>query len=616
METSDSTTPRDFEGAPALEHASERQEALRRYHILDTAPERNFDQITRLVAQVCDVPTALITLLDTERQWFKSCFGYDRRETDIEVSFCAHAVHQEDTLVVEDATQDERFSANPLVTDEGWRFYAGAPLRTPDGVMIGTLCIVDYEPRVFDAAQRALLEDLAELVIGQFELRSAEAQYRKLFEGHPQPALIYDADTLDLLDANAAAARTYGYASEEELRGRPLADLVAPASLEDHADRTLEGTAPFTARHVRSDGTPMSVEVREESIRYDGQQARMAVMIDATDRTRGRQYERLVENMQEIVFETDLEGEATFLSSAWEELTGFSAEETVGESLLHYVHPKDRVESLQAFAPLLQRRQNLLRHRARVLTEDGREVPMQFRARLITGEDGTPIGTVGTLTPLDESELPAPEARAGREEKKGEEETPAEAEAGPKKKSRRRRRRRPKSTRTPVGTKTPALLPPRPPPPTKKSPRRKALREQRFRARRKRPPRTTRLARTSRKPFPKSPRKKPRSLLTPTRPKRSAHAATPRRPSRTLLPKRVRPTRKRNYSKPSRSLTRRTSRPSKSTRLRASGGTRPLRPPPPRRSRRKKPCRPPRPRPSRRPRRCASSSTSAGRRAR
>ncbi|PSQ81267.1 MAG: hypothetical protein BRD46_02500, partial [Bacteroidetes bacterium QS_8_68_15] len=430
MEPSDSTTPRDFEGAPALEHASERQEALRRYHILDTAPERNFDQITRLVAQVCDVPTALITLLDTERQWFKSCFGYDQRETDIEVSFCAHAVHQEDTLVIEDATQDERFSANPLVTDEGWRFYAGAPLRTPDGVMIGTLCIVDYEPRVFDAAQRALLEDLAELVIGQFELRSAEAQYRKLFEGHPQPALIYDADTLDLLDANAAAARTYGYASEEELRGRPLADLVAPASLEDHADRTLEGTAPFTARHVRSDGTPMSVEVREESIRYDGQQARMAVMIDAADRTRGRQYERLVENMQEIVFETDLEGEATFLSSAWEELTGFSAEETVGESLLHYVHPKDRVESLQAFAPLLQRRQNLLRHRARVLTEDGREAPMQFRARLITGEDGTPIGTVGTLTPLDESELPAPEARAEKEEeeKKGEEETPAEAE--------------------------------------------------------------------------------------------------------------------------------------------------------------------------------------------
>lgn len=132
--------------------------ALRRLAILDTPPEERFDRVTRLAQQRFGVPVALITLIDSDRQWFKSRQGTDICETPRDVSFCAHAILHDDILVVPDACRDSRFSSNPLVTGEPFiRFYAGRPLADAEGHRLGTLCIVDTRCRSFDDADRQAL---------------------------------------------------------------------------------------------------------------------------------------------------------------------------------------------------------------------------------------------------------------------------------------------------------------------------------------------------------------------------------------------------------------------------------------------------------------------------
>jgi len=155
---------------PANEAA--RLEALRSYDILDTLPEAVYDDIVRIASRLLGTPIAAISLIDVERQWFKAEVGLYVPETPRNISFCGHAVAADDVLVVPDATADERFADNPLVTGElGIRFYAGAPLRTPTGYTLGTLCIIDREIRQLDEEDRGLLQSLARQVVQLLELR-------------------------------------------------------------------------------------------------------------------------------------------------------------------------------------------------------------------------------------------------------------------------------------------------------------------------------------------------------------------------------------------------------------------------------------------------------------
>ncbi len=158
--------------SPSLQQEKKRLNVLWQYEVLDTVPEELFDDLTELAARICEAPIALISLVDEKRQWFKSKVGTTVSETSRDVSFCVHAIKQSDLFIVPDATRDKRFAANPLVTsDPKIRFYAGAPLITPDGYALGTLCVIDKVPRELRPDQKQALVILARHVVSQLELR-------------------------------------------------------------------------------------------------------------------------------------------------------------------------------------------------------------------------------------------------------------------------------------------------------------------------------------------------------------------------------------------------------------------------------------------------------------
>jgi diguanylate cyclase (GGDEF)-like protein len=167
--------------APIPANELERLASLRSYAILDTACEANFDDIARLAARLLGVPIALVSLVDGERQWFKSKIGLDVNETSRDQAFCGYTILDEVPLVVPDATADRRFADNPLVTgDPGIRFYAGVPLVASDGHKLGSLCVIDRQTRKLTDDEVDILSTLARTVMTTMELRRAMMQVREL----------------------------------------------------------------------------------------------------------------------------------------------------------------------------------------------------------------------------------------------------------------------------------------------------------------------------------------------------------------------------------------------------------------------------------------------------
>lgn len=159
--------------APTLQKDDRsRVAALQKYAILDTDPEQAFDDLALLASFICKTPIALISLVDENRQWFKSRIGITESETSRDISFCTMAIQQSDVFVVPDALEDDRFRNNPLVVSEPHiRFYAGAPLINEDGYALGTLCVVDRSPRKLEPEQKEALKALSRLALAQLEFR-------------------------------------------------------------------------------------------------------------------------------------------------------------------------------------------------------------------------------------------------------------------------------------------------------------------------------------------------------------------------------------------------------------------------------------------------------------
>lgn len=296
---------------PSNENA--RLAALNELALLDTPNEPVFDRITRLVTVLLKVPMATVTLIDANRQWFKSKVGMDVNETPRDVAFCAHTVVKAAPLIVSDACKDERFAHNPYVTQaNGLRFYAGIPLKNSQGFVLGSLCAVDTKPRTLSSEELAALQALADIVTDEIQLRerlieeqkSKEASQRALDalhlsleqqieqRTHELNLVIetaYDAyisidPTGRVLDWNHAAEEMFGWARKEAL-ARPLNQLIFPDDLP-----AMNEAVPLDYRAMRRDGSLLPVEIRSNTFEVNGQPRRSLFIHDITER---QQLERL-----------------------------------------------------------------------------------------------------------------------------------------------------------------------------------------------------------------------------------------------------------------------------------------------------------------------------------
>jgi PAS domain S-box-containing protein len=415
--------------APAWTEA-DRLNALARYEILDTPREPEFDDVVRLAANVLDAPIAVVNLIAEGRQWFKAELGIGANELPLDVSICAHAMLQPGIFVVPDTTSDARFACNPLVTGEpGLRFYAGALLVTPEGLPLGTLCVLDTKPRPGGITdhQRLALEVLARQVMTQLELRRAVAQRdRRANRLETEVKGRRDAETaleqtsrrLDavlsntrmavfLMDerqhciyANAAAEALTGYGFTE-MQGRALHDVVhhkkpdgSHYPLEEcPIDRAFPERAQmsgeelfvapdgsfypvgFTASPVSDDeGRPIGTVIEARNIAEE--KAR-----DAALRESEAQFRLMADAVPQIVWLTDAEGRVEFFNKQWFDYIGLTdTPASAGDVAAGYVHPDDQTATMAAFAEAQRTGTTyLVEHRIRSATGE-------YRWFLVRGE--------------------------------------------------------------------------------------------------------------------------------------------------------------------------------------------------------------------------------------
>jgi len=340
----------------AKEFEEARLAALSRYEILDTPPEATFDRITKLASTIFSVPVVLISLVDRDRQWFKSCYGLDTRETDRSLSFCSQAIQADAVMVVPDATQDARFALNLLVTSEPRiRFYAGAPLQTPDGHKLGTLCLIDREPRLeLTQEQRETLESLAALVVDELELRrvgkalqASEARYRGIVEqatvGVSQTDL-----TGRFLYVNDRYCQIVGHSREALLGGLRLHDVTDPEDLPRNLqdfDRLLNNDTPFSMekRYLRPDGTRVWAGLEVSLVRdVNGSPLyAQAIVQDITERKHVEaalaeseaRYRIVAETASDVLVTIDETNTILYLNPAAEKIFGHPLKEMLGRDL-------------------------------------------------------------------------------------------------------------------------------------------------------------------------------------------------------------------------------------------------------------------------------------------
>ncbi|MDH3769890.1 MAG: PAS domain S-box protein, partial [Nitrospirota bacterium] len=330
----------------------EHLEILRQYDILDSPPEPAFDDLASLAANLCNTPISFITLVDKDRQWVKSQVGLHVCEVPREFSICAHPIPHSDLFMVPDTSQDGRFADHPWVTgDPQIRFYAGAPLKTPEGYVLGTLGVLDRVPRVLNARQQEGLTTLSRQVLTQLELRHHRKISRLKVEvrggknesdfmtnAFPMPVAYVDA-TLRYRFNNQAYGEFLGIPTGT-LEGRCIKDVLGQAAYETvkpYIDKvfsghqvTIEKEVPFSQGNTRYGEATLIPD-------FDGTHAIkgfMVVVNNLTDRMRGEERFRLVvESAPCGMVMSNQEGKIVLVNSQTERLFGYTREELINQPI-------------------------------------------------------------------------------------------------------------------------------------------------------------------------------------------------------------------------------------------------------------------------------------------
>jgi len=403
---------------PLPSNEKERLIALKGYNILDTLPEEQFDRLTELAAVICKVPIALVSLIDENRQWFKSRVGISAEETPRSISFCQYAVAEGKVFEVTDALNDERFVENPLVTNiPNIRYYLGQPLIDPNGFALGTLCVIDREPRQLDETQLRGLEVLAKEVVIQIVSQKEKNElenYHRLFNLSNDLICVTGTDGI-LKKTNPAFASMLGW-REDELVGKPFFSFVHPddvkASHQEINNLTkylipLHSKSRFRAKDnsykiIEWSASPDKISGDIYATGHDLSKMREA---DRNLRLSEERWKFALENSGDGLWDWNVSTDIVYFSDKWKELIGYEPHE-IADSFDEWkvrIHPDDLSGCYNELNKHINGETSLYSKEFRMLCKDGKYKWILTRGKVIEwSKENKPLRVLGTHTDLSE----------------------------------------------------------------------------------------------------------------------------------------------------------------------------------------------------------------------
>ena len=412
VDTRDNLAP--FSAAVSGEEAR-RLAVLRSYGILDTPDEEAYDRFTRLAARLFDVSMVTISLIDENRQWFKSRVGLSICGSARDISFCTHVVDIKEPLIVPDTHADARFANNPFVTEEPHvRFYAGVPLRAPEGVILGTFCLLDDKPREFSNADLTHLNDIAAMVMEKMKLRHKEQLYRSLVEDGSEMVVIFN-ESYGVIYQSPAVERLLGYPAHE-FRELKIIDLVHPDDRSDVAARyeqMLEEKCDVPLQLYRfrhKDGSWRFVECYARYQMDDPEIGGIVFIVrDVTERVEMERQLNQAETRVEANFQQSslgmamiaLDGKFLRINDKFAELSGIEIARLSEYGYQDLMHSDEVEASIQKMGRLARGEENSLSVERRLIRRDGHSFWAQFDISLVRQADGEPDYLLSQVQDID-----------------------------------------------------------------------------------------------------------------------------------------------------------------------------------------------------------------------